>query len=94
MVGIILPPDLTPEQQAGFRYACATMATWGRQIANEGAKLGLPKGPLDVGPMEHAGRMLVHVADALDRTIGRGRTLRADDLQPQLPCAGTSATTR
>ncbi len=77
MVGIILPADkpMTRDQMVGFRMACACFATWGRQIEHEGIKLGGPAPDVAVAhnPMEHAGRMVRYVAEALDRTIGTGR---------------------
>lgn len=57
-----LPADraLTAQERAGFRLACACMATFGRQIAAD--------------PTTGAnGRFLVLAARALDLTIGQGK---------------------
>lgn len=57
----LLPPRaLSPQELAGFRIACACMATFGRQIAADPA-------------FAPRGRFLVLAARALDLTIGQGR---------------------
>lgn len=70
----ILPHDrpMTAAETRGFRIACACFATWGRMIEVEGFRLGGPPVELPrVRLMQHSGRMIVGVAEALDRTLGR-----------------------
>lgn len=69
-----LPYDrpMTPEEQRGFRMACACFVTWGRQIERNGFRLGGDPAPVPHHKMmQHAGRMVRSVGEALDLTIGQ-----------------------
>lgn len=69
----ILPDrPMTAEERRGFRMACACFATWGRQIEHNGFRLGGDTSPVPGHKMmQHAGRMVRHCGEALDRTIGQ-----------------------
>lgn len=74
----ILPHDrpMTAAEQRGFRMACACFVTWGRMIEVQGFRLGgEPKDVPRVRLMQHSGRMIVGVAEALDLTLGRAPTV-------------------
>jgi hypothetical protein len=67
-------PDrpMTAAERRGFRIACACFATWGRQIEHNGFRLGGSTTPVPGHKvMQHAGRMVRHCGEALDRTLGQ-----------------------
>ena len=72
MTGIVLPNRaLSPEEQRGFRMACACFATWGYQLVGQPRLAGAK--PTEEMRQRFAahGRFLMATAAALDRQIGR-----------------------
>jgi hypothetical protein len=72
LTGIILPNrDLSPEEQRGFRMACACFSTWGYQLVGQ-PRLAGPKATEEVRQRFAAhGRFLMAAAAALDARLGR-----------------------
>lgn len=69
----ILPPRrLTDAERAGFRMACAAMATWGTQLAATSIRLGGTRCTAEhPAHQERLGRQMAWMAEALALTIGR-----------------------
>lgn len=77
MIAAILPPQMTAEEQRGFRMACACFATWGNQLAAE-PRLHGPAGTNAVRErFQKHGRVISAMACALDATLGRGHPIEA-----------------
>jgi len=62
---------LTPDERAGFRMACACLATWGTQSAATSIRLGGARAEGDPVDQERLGRQIARMAEALDLTIGQ-----------------------
>ncbi|MES2667426.1 MAG: hypothetical protein V4712_15110 [Pseudomonadota bacterium] len=71
MTGLILPPKMTAQERRGFRIACACFATMGRQMAREPSVAGPDQQHLITDAVRGQALMLMTVAAALDRTLGR-----------------------
>lgn len=70
-IGHILPARMTPDEQRGFRMACACFATWGYQLAGEPTLAG--PGAVDAvrDQFRKHGRVVAAMAAALDRQLGQ-----------------------
>jgi hypothetical protein len=63
---------MTPDEQRGFRMACACFATWGYQLAAEPSLAGSAETDEVRSRFRKHGRVVAAMAAALDRQLGQG----------------------
>jgi Ser/Thr protein kinase RdoA (MazF antagonist) len=68
---VLLPGQMTPEEQRGFRIACACFATWGYQLAADPSVGGSPARAAARAQFRKHGRVVSAMAAALDRQLGQ-----------------------